>query len=238
MNAVWQREAGKLELRQQARAREGKDPVDQDERAFAQELGLLPRDDDALQAATERSDDAQVPLVVPETGAVLQFFARLTGARNVVEIGSGAGYSGLWLLRGMDPRGSLTTIELDPRRQGLAQRSYAEAGFSDRVRSMLGPALEVLPRLADANYDLVFLDAVKSEYPAYLVHAKRLLRPGGLIIADNVWWSGKIIDRSVSDAETEGLRAFLRAVADDPHVHSVVLRVGDGVLVAVSEPAG
>ncbi|MPZ87227.1 MAG: methyltransferase domain-containing protein [Nitriliruptorales bacterium] len=200
-------------------------------------MNLLPSEDEALRAARERSHEAGVPLVFAETGAVLRFFTRMIGARHVVEIGSGAGYSGLWLLQGMGPRGSLTTIELDPRLQTLAQRSYAQGGYADRVRSMLGPALSVLPRLADGNYDLVFLDAVKSEYPGYLGHAKRLLRPGGLLIADNVLWSGRVTDRSVIDAETQGLRALLRAVADDPELPSLTMGVGDGVLVAVYEPA-
>lgn len=193
---------------------------------------LLQPQDDALEAARQRSLDSGVPLVPAEVGALLRFLTRFVGARHVVEVGSGAGYSGLWLLAGLDPRGALTTIEVDPERRALAQRSYAQAGASDRVRSMLGPALTVLPRLADANYDLVFLDGVKSEYPAYLDHARRLLRPGGLLVADNLLWRGRVDDPTVDDPDTEGLRAFARAVADDPRLDAVLLTVGDGVLVA------
>src|SRR3712207_1393981 len=129
---------------------------------------------------------------------MLRFFARLIRARNVCEVGSGGGYSGLWFLGGMDPRGSLTTIELDTEHQALAQRAFTEARWNDRVRSMLGAALTVLPKLADGNYDIVFLDAVKSEYVEYLAHAKRLLRPGGLLLADNALWHGKTVDDSVT----------------------------------------
>jgi len=193
---------------------------------------LLQPQDAGLGAAQQRSLDAGIPLVPAEVGALLRFLTRLISARHVVEVGSGAGYSGLWLLGGLDSRGALTTIEIDPERRALAQRSFAQAQASDRVRSMLGAALTVLPRLADANYDLVFLDGVKSEYPAYLEHARRLLRPGGLLVADNLLWHGKVEDPEVDDPDTEGLRAFARAVADDPGLDAVLLGVGDGVLVA------
>jgi predicted O-methyltransferase YrrM len=186
----------------------------------------------ALRAARERGDAVGVPAVPPETGALLRLLARLSQARTVVEIGSGSGYSGLWLLGGMDPRGTLTTIELDGDRHALAQQAFADAGAADRVRAVRGAALEVLPRLRDANYDLVFLDAVKSEYPDYLAHARRLLRPGGLLVADNALWGGRLADPSATDADTRGLRAFGRAVASDPALDAVVLPIGDGVLVA------
>lgn len=193
-------------------------------------------EDEPLRAARARSEEADIPAVAAETGALLRFFARLTRGRHVCEVGSGGGYSGLWLLGGMDPRGSLTTIELEPAHQALAQRAYAEGGGADRVRSMLGPALSVLPKLADANYDIVFLDAVKSEYLEYLAHAKRLLRPGGLLLADNVLWHGRIADRAVSDDDTNGLRLFNVAVRDDPTLEGAILPVGDGVFAAVSVP--
>src|SRR3712207_5382782 len=167
---------------------------------------------------------------------MLRFFARLIRARHVCEVGSGGGYSGLWLLGGMDPRGSLTTIELDAEHQALAQRGYAEGGYSDRVRSMLGPALTVLPKLADGNYDIVFLDAVKSEYVDYLSHAKRLLRPGGLLLADNTLWHGKVVDDLVSDEDTDGIRDFNERVRDDRTLHATLMTIGDGLLAAVYDP--
>jgi predicted O-methyltransferase YrrM len=142
----------------------------------------------------------------------------------------------LWLLGGMDPRGSLTTIELDAEHQALAQRAFAEARYTDKVRSMLGPALSVLPKLADGNYDIVFLDAVKSEYIDYLDHAKRLLRPGGLLLADNALWHDKVVDTKVSDPDTDGIRQFNDAVRTDDTLRGAILPVGDGLLAAVYEP--
>ncbi|MDP8971566.1 MAG: O-methyltransferase [Actinomycetota bacterium] len=193
-------------------------------------------EDEPLRAARARSEEADVPAVAVETGALLRLFARLVSARHVVEVGSGGGYSGLWLIGGMDRRGSLTTIEIERDHQLLAQQAFLEARVADRVRSMLGPALSVLPKLADGNYDLVFLDAVKAEYLDYLGHARRLLRPGGLLLADNVLWRGRVADESVVDDATQGLRAFNDAVRDDPAWRGMILPVGDGVLAAVHTP--
>ena len=209
-----------------------------DERTGAYVRRFSEAEDEPLRAARARSEEADIPAVATETGAMLRFLARTIRARHVCEVGSGGGYSGLWFLGGMDPRGSLTTIELDAEHQALAQRAYAEGRYSDRVRSMLGAALQVLPKLADDNYDIVFLDAVKSEYVEYLQHAKRLLRPGGLLIADNVLWDGKVVDDSVTDEDTDGLREFNEAVRDDRSLFSTMLTVGDGLLAAVYSPEG
>lgn len=207
-----------------------------DERTIAYLRDFDQREDEPLRAARARSEEADIPAVPVETGSFLRFLARLTGARHVVEVGSGGGYSGLWLLGGSSARGVLTTIEIDPDNQALAQRAYAEAGVADRVRSMRGAALTVLPKLADAHYDLVFLDAVKSEYPAYLEHARRLLRPGGLLVADNVLWKGAVCDPSVTDEDTTGLRTFNETVRDDPAFTTTIVPVGDGILAAVYHP--
>ena len=194
-------------------------------------------EDEPLRAARARSEESDIPAVATETGALLRFFARSIRARHVCEVGTGGGYSGLWFLGGMDPRGSLTTIELDSEHQALAQRAFQEARYSDRVRSMLGTALTVLPKLADGNYDIVFLDAVKSEYLEYLQHAKRLLRPGGLLLADNVLWHNKVVDDAVTDDDTDGIREFNEAVRDDRTLHASMINVGDGLLAAVYQPA-
>lgn len=197
---------------------------------------LAQTEDEALRAARSRSRDAGVPEVDAQVGALLRWLARVSNARHAVEIGTGAGYSGLWLLGGMPPRGALTTIEVDSANQGLARKAFTEAGVADQARCMLGRALEVLPRLADDSYDLVLLDAVKAEYTAYLTHALRLLRPGGLVVADNVIWGGRVADPQFTDADTEGLREFNAEVRDDPELDQVVLPVGDGVLAAWYTP--
>lgn len=204
----------------------------QDPRVAAYVRGVNEPEDEALRAARARSEEADIPAVHQETGALLRFFARLVRARLVAEVGSGGGYSGLWFLGGMEPKGILTTIEIDASNQALAQRAFADGGHAGRVRSILGPALTVLPKLADAAYDIVFLDAVKAEYPDYLEHARRLLRPGGLLLADNVLWSGRVVDAASDDVDTEGLRRFTQQVREDPALRPVLLPVGDGVLAA------
>ena len=143
-------------------------------------------EDDVLRHARERASAGGMPPVSADAGAFLRFAASWVGAQAAVEIGSGAGYSGVWIARGLAPKGILTTIDVDPDHQRLAKETYEEAGVPSRIRAILGRALDVLPRLTDGGYDLAFLDAVKAEYPEYLEHALRLVRPGGVIIADNV----------------------------------------------------
>lgn len=197
---------------------------------YLQDLSAV--EDDALRNARARAAAGGMPPVSADTGALLQMLVQLSGARTAVEIGSGAGYSGVWIARGLDPKGVLTTIEADPRHQRLAKDSYREAGVGNRVRSIHGPALEVLPRLSDAGYDLVFIDAVKEEYPQYLTHALRLAQPGGVILADNVLWSGRVADPERTDPATEALRLYNRRVAEDPRLRTVILTIGDGLAVS------
>lgn len=193
-------------------------------------------EDEPLRAARARSEEADIASVPPEAGAMLRFLVRTVRARHVVEVGTGGGYSGLWLVGGMDPRGALTTIEIEPDNQALAQRAFTEAGVNDRVRSMLGAATVVLPKLADEHYELMFLDAAKSEYPEYLSHAKRLLRPGGLLVADNALWHGRVADPAATDADTEGVREFNDAIREDPTLSGRIVTVGDGLHVALYLP--
>lgn len=207
-----------------------------DQRVASYLRDLTEPEDEPLRAARARSEESDIPAVPHPTGALLRFLARAVRAKAVVEIGSGGGYSGLWVIGGMDPKGILTTIEIDPGNQRLAQQAYAEAGVTPRVRAILGAALQVLPKLADASYDIVFVDAVKSEYPDYLEHARRLLRPGGLLVADNVLWSGRVADPQANDEDTVALRRFNDLVAADEEFAGYVFPVGDGVLTAVYRP--
>ncbi len=204
--------------------------MEQAEHEAAVVRAVQEREDEPLRAARARSEEADIPSVPPATGALLRFLARVRGARTVVEVGTGGGYSGLWLLGGIDPRGTLTTIEVEPDRQALAQRAFSEAGQTRRVRSMLGPALTVLPKLADSGYDLVFLDAARSEYPDYFAHARRLLRPGGVLVADGVLPPGP----GGVDADADAMAAFIGAIAEDADLHPVLL--GDGLLAAQLTP--
>jgi predicted O-methyltransferase YrrM len=194
---------------------------------------LTAGEDDALRHARERAAAGGMPPVSADTGAFLRVAARWSGAQAAVEIGSGAGYSGIWLARGLSPKATLTTIEADPEHQRLAKASYEEAGVSNRIRAILGRALDVLPRLSDGGYDLAFIDARKDEYPKYLEHALRLVRPGGIILADNVLWSGRVADPKATDPDTEALRLYSRHVAEDDRLESTILTIGDGLAVSL-----
>ncbi|HVD17032.1 MAG TPA: O-methyltransferase [Actinomycetota bacterium] len=208
--------------------------VQADANAIAAYLGgLTAAEDDALRTARERAGQGGMPPVSADTGAFLRLAARWTRAQAAVEVGSGAGYSGIWIARGLEPTGVLTTIEADPDHQRLAKKSYEQAGVASKVRAILGRALDVLPRLADASYDLAFVDAVKAEYPRYLEHALRLVRPGGVILADNLIWSGRVTDSKATDPDTEGLRAYSRLIAEDERLDSVILTLGDGLGVSL-----
>ncbi|MBA2307786.1 MAG: O-methyltransferase [Pseudonocardiales bacterium] len=194
---------------------------------------FLAEDDVLLSARAKAAELGCVP-IGSGGGAALRFLAALLGARSVVEIGTGTGVSGLWLLRGMAPDGILTSIDVEPEHQRAAREAFTDAGFAAaQLRLINGMALEVLPRLADGAYDLVFVDAVKAEYPRYLDEAIRLLRPGGVVALDNVLWGGRVADASQQDADTKALREVARQGREDDRLVPVLLPLGDGLLAVV-----
>ena len=191
-------------------------------------------EDAVLQAARQRGTELGCVPIGPGGGAALRFLAAATNARAVVEVGTGAGVSGLWLLRGMRPDGVLTTVDKDPEHQRAARQAFGEAAIpSGRARLIVGNALEVLPRLADGGYDLVFVDAAKTEYADYLTEALRLLRPGGVVAFDNVLWHDRVADPAQRDPDTVAMRELGRTVRDDDRLVPVLLHSGDGLLAAV-----
>ena len=162
--------------------------------------GYLTEDEPLLAARREAAEIGGAPPIGPGGGAALRFIAAAISARSVVEIGTGCGTSGIWLLRGMRPDAVLTSVDAEPEHQRLARKAFAEAGFpSNRYRLISGKALDVLPRLTDGAYDLVFCDADKQEYPDYLIAALRLLRPGGVVAFDNALAGGRVADPSRND---------------------------------------
>ncbi|MEP7034594.1 MAG: O-methyltransferase [Dermatophilaceae bacterium] len=167
-------------------------------------------------------------------GAVLRLLAAAVSAKAVVEVGTGAGVSGLWLLSGMPPDGILTTIDIEAEHQRAAKLAYAAAGIApQRTRVITGPALDVLPRLNDAAYDMVVIDGDKSEYPQYVEQALRLLRSGGVLALDNMLWHDLVADPATRDETTTTLRDLGKALRDNELLLPALLPVGDGVLAAV-----
>ncbi len=191
-------------------------------------------EDEALSAARERGNELGCVPVGPGGGAALRFLACTLSARAVVEVGTGAGASGLWLLRGMASDGVLTSIDVEPEYQRAARTAFTEAGFPPaRYRLIMGQALEVLPRLTDCAYDMVFVDAPKPEYPRYLEAGVNLLRPGGIIAFDNVLWGGQVTDPAQRDPATAALREVMNIARDDKSLVPLLLPLGDGLLVAL-----
>ncbi|WP_435768942.1 O-methyltransferase [Nocardioides sp. SYSU DS0651] len=193
-------------------------------------------EDEVLVAARARAEEVGVAPLRSGAGAALRFLAALLEARAVVEIGTGTGVSGVWLLRGMRSDGVLTTVDVEAEHQRLARESFKEAGIApQRVRTIAGAALDVLPRLTDGHYDLVFADGDKREYGAYLTEALRLLRPGGVVVFDNALWHDRVADPAQRDEETVAIREVVQQVAGTDGLVPVLLPVGDGMLAAKKE---
>ncbi len=199
--------------------------------------GWLP-EEPFVAAARLRAAEVGVAAVDAATGNVLRLFAAVTGARAVVELGTGAGVSALWLLRGMRADGVLTSVDPEAEHQRLARQSLVEAGYgSGRVRLIAGRALEVLPRLSDGAYDLVFCDAARSENADYLAAALRLLRIGGVVVFAGVLAGGRVADPSARDTDTVSLRELTRLVREETRLVPALVPVGAGLLAAVlAEP--
>jgi predicted O-methyltransferase YrrM len=192
-------------------------------------------EDAVLTATRERGDELGCTPIGPAGAAALRFLAGALAARAVVEVGTGAGTSGLCLLRGMAPEGVLTSIDVEPEHQRAARQAFTEAGIPPtRYRLIMGQALHVLPRLTDRAYDLVFIDAAKHEYPRYLETGVRLLRPGGVIAFDNAsGGDGKVSDLTQRDPSALALRALGTMVRSDETLIPLMLPLGDGLLLAL-----
>lgn len=191
-------------------------------------------EDVVLQTARSLAFEVGLAAVSPGAGSVLSLLAAACSAKAVVEIGTGTGVSGIWLLRGMRPDGVLTTIDVENEFQRIARRIFQEAGYpSSRTRIIAGRALDVLPRLADGVYDLVFADADAAEFAACADAALRLLRPGGVLIVNGALAGGRISDPSARDAETITIRETVRSIRESEEWVPALIPSGSGLLAAV-----
>jgi predicted O-methyltransferase YrrM len=191
-------------------------------------------EDPLLLAAREHAIELGLAPVSPAAGAALRLIAAAGAARAVVEIGTGTGVSGLWLLRGMRADGVLTTIDMEAEHQRVARRVFAAAGLPpSRTRIITGRARDVLPRLADGVYDLVFAHHDRLEYAAGVLAAGRLLRPGGLLVLGDAWSGGRLTDPAARDPQTVALREVLKALRDEDGWLPAFLPTADGLMCAV-----
>ncbi|MGB5951419.1 MAG: class I SAM-dependent methyltransferase [Ornithinimicrobium sp.] len=187
-----------------------------------------------VDAATSRAQDLGVATVGAAGGAVLRLLAASCAAGHVIEIGSGTGVSGLWLLEGMADNGVLTSIDMDPERQRAARSAFAAAGVPpQRTRVISGEAHAVLPRMTDGAYDMVFVSADHRGDATYIEQSLRLLRPGGVLAVANILGGDRVADPAARDEETAAIRDLGKALRDDDRLHAALLPVGDGILAAV-----
>lgn len=198
------------------------------EQRFAQEDDVLL----ALRQALKKHGFPEIQ-VSPSTGRVLQLLVAASGGTRVLEVGTLGGYSAIWMGRSLARAGRLISLELNPDHAELARDFLARAGLSGSVEVRVGDARELLPMLGpNGSFDVVFLDADKEGYPEYAKEALRLLRPGGLLLADNAFWSGRVLEETADDA-TGGIKAFNEHVARESRLIGTILPVGDGLAVAV-----
>lgn len=197
---------------------------------------LFAPEDDVLmwiQAEAARSELPAISVQAHE-GRLLQLLVHAIGARKIVEIGTLAGYSGVWLARALPPGGKLYTLEKSSKHAAIARNNFTRAKVDDRVELLEGAALDSLVKLnSQAPFDLVFIDADKSSYLMYLAWSIDHLRPGGMIAAHNALRAGNIITPQNDDDHT--MRAFNEALAADPRLHSTILAVGDGMAVGIKK---
>lgn len=188
--------------------------------------GYVGEDEPLLFARANADDLGGTTPVRPETGAALRFIASAVGAKAAVEIGTGCGSSGIWLLRGMRPGATLTSVDTEPEYQRMARQAFSQAGFAaNQSRLILGRALDVLPRLSDGAYDLVFCDADARDNPEYLASSLRLLRPGGVVVFNDAL-------REETGDELTGL------VLEDERLVPMLLPLGEGLVAAVKRGPG
>lgn len=195
---------------------------------------LFAVEDAVLARVRARHAEAGLPNIhiSPDEGKLLHVLLRAAGARTVLEIGSLGGYSGIWLARALPPDGRLTTIEKDPRHAAIARAAFADAGLTGQVRLLEGDARDVL-RSLKTGFDAVFVDADKEPLAEYFEASVRLLRSGGLLLCDNAFFHGAVVDQSDHSAAAQGVRAFNQLAATDPRVVSAVAPIRDGVVIGV-----
>jgi predicted O-methyltransferase YrrM len=191
--------------------------------------GLFAPEDPVFTGALADAHAAGLPEIQVSAGQgkLLYLLAKLAGARRILEVGTLGGYSTIWLARALPEGGRMVTLELERRHADVAAGNVARAGLADKVEIIVGPALDSLPTLAARSqipFDLVFLDADKVSYPAYFREIMKMVRPGALILADNVIRAGTVLNPQPNDPSASAARDFNAMIAADPRLESIVLQ--------------
>lgn len=193
--------------------------------------GLMPPRDQVLQSMEAFAEEWDVPIVGPRVGTLLMILAAQTHASRILELGTAIGYSAIWLARGMAAGGRVVTIEAREEMAQRARENLRRAGLLDVVDVRVGMAVDVLLDLK-GSYDVIFNDIDKEGYPQVLPRLKAILRPGGLLITDNVLWSGRVADPGDSSASTVAIREYNKLLARDEDMETVIVPLRDGVSIS------
>jgi len=190
-------------------------------------------EDEFLRDLRGRAEAAGIPPIhiAPEQAAFMQVLLRAARAKQVIEVGTLAGYSAIAMARALPEDGRVTTIELDAAHYAFACDAFANSDVAGRIEAIHGAGMDVLPRLPDDSADAAFLDADKGSYPQYLAESLRIVRPGGLILVDNAFAFGQLFDADPTDAEVPAVKAFNEIMASEPRVEAVIVPIGDGLWV-------
>ena len=185
-----------------------------------------------LRVETSRHPRAAMQ-ISPEQGQFMSLLVKLLGVQKVLEIGVFTGYSSTIVALALPDDGQITACDIDEDFTSIAQRYWQEAGVSQKINLNLAPALETLTKLldqgAEATYDMAFIDADKCNYPNYYEPCLRLLKPGGVLLVDNVLWDGRVADLSINDVDTDGIRRLNKLVHEDSRVDMSLIPFGDGL---------
>lgn len=192
-----------------------------------------------------REETAALPMhdmqVAPEQGALMALLVRLLGARRCIELGTFTGYSSLAVALALPPDGRIVCCDISREWTAVAARYWAEAGVAEKVELRLGPALETLDALLaegrEGSFDFAFMDADKARYPSYAQRLLRLLRPGGLLAVDNVFWGGDVIRPEINDRDTDGVRELNALLAADAGLDLAMVPIADGLTLARKKDA-
>ena len=197
---------------------------------------LFAAEDEVLKDLRREMAELDMPEIYigAEEGRLLQVLLKAIGARRVVELGTLGGYSAIWMARALPADGCLVSVEMEPERSRLARRFIARAGLDDRVEVREGVALDLLDELAASGpFDAVFIDADKENYPRYLEWSIENVRAGGLVIGDNAFKGGRVVETGSEDPGVAGIQKFNRALAEDSRLTSIIIPTRDGVAIAV-----
>ncbi|MHC4956276.1 MAG: O-methyltransferase [Planctomycetota bacterium] len=190
-------------------------------------------EDEFLRTLRTDAEAAGIPSIhiAPEQASFLQILLRIARAKEVVEVGTLAGYSAIAMARALPGDGRVRTIELDEHRAAFAEDAFLRSDVADRIELHRGGGMDVLPGFADDSADAAFLDADKASYPLYLEESLRIVRKGGVILVDNAFAFGQLLDEHPSDPEADAVKAFNEVMAAEQRVEAVIVPIGDGLWV-------